>query len=137
MSAAQAGNLPDGCPPDDAVPAQGTFYRLASKAHALGDNTVAGDWNLPLSTPGSQGYRQVDLCVAHAFSIFDNLGGLLIAREAVPFARKKSVAQVELDPSMGVTKETPTTVWKQGHHSWWPSGTAAPAATVVAEPSPA
>lgn len=128
-SSAESLELPEGCPPEGHQPANGRFFRLTNPKHAVGDTTTDRDWRLPLHTPKGQGYQRYDLCAAYAISLFRDLEVLLRAREAVAFARKKSIAEIELAPDMGRTLETES--FAETHHDWWPNDGVTPSGTVV------
>lgn len=123
-------SLPPGCPPDGHEPAQGAFFRLTRATLDVGDEPVE-DWRLPLDTKSSEAYQQVDNCLAYAYSLFKDLADLLKARESVPWARKKTIAQVDLEPDMGRVLQTESDLGPS-HHDWWPSrNDLVPPATVI------
>lgn len=135
MSSAR--QLPDGCPPEGQIPANGTFYRLSRPSAKLGDILPKEAWVLPVDTKTSESYQKYDQCSAHAFSICAELDDLVLARQLVPWASKKSIVRLELTPDMGVVLKTPSPVG-DSHHDWWPSvGNEAPRAEVVEEQSAA
>ena len=111
--------LPAGCPPDGHIEPQGTFYRLAAPRHQPGDPTEDDSWVPPLHTRTSELYESKDACEAFAFSLFDNLQVLLDARDHTPWARRKSIARVDLAPGMGGLVPSESDVG-QGHYDWWP-----------------
>jgi hypothetical protein len=123
--------LPEDCPPNGHLPAEGTFYRLTRGDLAEGSAPGSGDWVLPLNTRKSEAYQQYDMCQAYSYSMFADLRVLLEARESVPFVRKKSISRVELQPAMGRILETESWIGPS-HHDWWPSeGNLVPPAEVV------
>lgn len=122
-------SLPPDCPPAGHLPADGRFYRLANPKHEVGDATIHQDWRLPLDTPKGQGYQRYDLCEAYAISLFGDLDTLVSAREAVPFARRKSIAQIDLEHSMGRILETES--FAPTHHDWWPTEGLNPTGVVI------
>jgi hypothetical protein len=114
-------SLPGGCPPVGSQSARGTFYRLSRPSAQMGETLTLGDWVLPLNTKTSEAYQRHELCDAYAFSVFSEVADLLQARESVPWARKKSIAQIELMPDMGRTMRTDSELGSS-HHDWWPAG---------------
>lgn len=123
--------LPPECPPDGHGPAEGVFYRLADPRHAQGDTTDESSWVLPVNYPHSTSFGQVDDCHAYGLSVFDNIDVLHAARRALRWARKKSIARVVLEPSMGRILAAPSDVGP-GHYDWWPTPlTLTPPADVV------
>lgn len=125
--------LPDDCPPVGHLPAEGTFYRLSRPSAKLGETLVSTDWVLPVDTKKSDCYQNYGVCECYAFSIFAELEHLLEARKFVGWAKKKSIARLDLTPDMGVVLKTPSDVG-ESHHDWWPTeGHEAPPAVVVEE----
>jgi hypothetical protein len=111
--------LPLGCPPDGHKAAQGRYYRLTRATLVVGDIPLE-DWRLPLDTKSSEVYQKIDDCSAYAYSLFSDLADLVAARLSVPWAKKKTIAQVDLEPDMGRVLHTPCDLG-DSHHDWWPS----------------
>lgn len=123
--------LPDGCPPDEAEPPHGEFFRLSRRNLAEGDVSAQEDWMLPHQNLKGDCAGDADRCECHAYSLFVDLDDLHAARRASPWFRKKSVAKIELVPAMGQILATPTELMNS-HHDWWPTANVGvPAATVV------
>lgn len=114
------GRLPDGCPPTGSEPPSGSYYRLGRQSAQPGSSLPPEDWALPLDTKTSAAYQRFDSCGAYAYSVFADVNDLLRARESVPWTRKKSIVRVDLDPEMGLTLQTPSTIGET-HHDWWPT----------------
>lgn len=112
--------LPEGCPPEGHLAADGVFYRLARANLVPGEVPGPEDWTLPLHTKKSAAYQQFDQCDAYAYSMFADIEALRRARESVPWVRKKSIARVTLEPAMGRILETESHVGPT-HHDFWPS----------------
>jgi hypothetical protein len=92
------------------------------------------DWRLPVDKRASECYQRYDRCEAYAHSLFADLSVLVAARGSVPWARKKSIAQVGLTPDLGRVVESPS-VLGASHHDWWPSHTGLVPKAVVIEGS--
>ena len=113
--------LPEGCPPDGHEAAVGTFYRLAEPHHQPGEKTGPESWVLPVNFPKSkQCFGQVDRCGCYGHSLFGDVQVLHDARQILRWARKKSIARVELQPTMGRILETHSDVGPT-HFDWWPT----------------
>ena len=112
--------LPDGCPPTGIEPPSGSYYRLAKPSAELGASLELEDWVLPLDTKTSAAYQQFDQCDAYAYSVFADVNDLHLARESVPWTRKKSIVRVDLGPDMGRTLPTPSPIGET-HRDWWPN----------------
>lgn len=110
--------------------ANGTYFRRADPKHQVGESTDAGSWRKPWKVKGPH-FGAKGLCGAHGISLFADLAVLKSAREASAWARSKSIAEVDLEPSMGKTLETPSEVARE-HHDWWTTPYKMhPAATVI------
>jgi hypothetical protein len=113
--------LPDGCPPAGHQASEGTFYRLAEPRHQPGDKTGLESWVLPVNNPKSKAcFGQKACCSCFGFSLFGSVEVLHDARKILRWARKKSIARVDLLPSMGRILETHSDVGPT-HFDWWPS----------------
>ena len=126
--------LPPNCPPSDAVsPTTTAFYRFTAPKLCVGDVAPPDDWILPDKKRKGECVGRVDCCECHAHSLYRNKDDITKARDLSPFLRKKSVAVVSLDPSMGKVRNSP----QQGlssHYDWWPTDpTVAPSANVIEE----
>lgn len=96
----------------------GDFFRLANKAHAVGDSTDASSWLRPYETRGARLYKQPEDPEAHGLSIFHSLDDLRMCRDLNPFMRKKSVARVKIEDTQGHLRHTPIE-HGTSHHDWW------------------
>lgn len=112
--------LPAGCPPAGHSAAGGVFYRLTRANLMPGDVPSQEDWTLPLYTKKSAAFQQFDQCDAYSYSMFGDIQVLHQARESVPWARKKSIAEVRLEPTMGRILETDSLIGPS-HHDFWPN----------------
>lgn len=112
--------LPPGCPPASAVAAGGAFYRLVGRSLALGEAPGANDWILPHKKRKGECAGQTQVCECHAHSLIADLDHVRLAWKLVPWVRKKAVARVDLDGSMGRILQWPTDVFPS-HYEWWPT----------------
>lgn len=118
--------------PSEALPAEGTVFRLTAGKLKVDDPVTDEDWILPINKSrgvcaavGSESNRA---CYGH--SVFTDIQDLKDAQTKVPWARKKSIASVELD--CGWIEASPRN--GDSHHDWWPEPiTHIPNATCVVE----
>jgi hypothetical protein len=123
--------FPANCPPDDAVPMDGTFYSLAEANLVVGGITGRMSWQRPYERKNGDYMGRADLVEAHALSVFAVRGDLDRARGLVPWMAKKSVAEVTITSSDGHLINTPTSEGAS-HHDWWTTPhTLVPEAVVV------
>ena len=102
-------DLPENCPPIEAVLPEGkVFYRLVG-SHPPSD----GDF---LSQRILQPERifNVSECQARSISLFDNQEYCITLRK-LPFFRDKLVVEIALPPDAGLISRTNN----KGHYSWW------------------
>ena len=110
--------FPPDCPPEDAQPVSGVFYRLVGKHLGVGDSTDESSWLRPYQTQGSQYYKTFDAVGAHGLSVFADLADTRRARGIAPWMAKKSVAEVTVTEAEGSMRPSPTAV-STSHHDWW------------------
>jgi hypothetical protein len=112
--------LPVGCPPAEAAPRSGLFYRYVAPALPVGGQPGADDWIPPHSKRKSPCFGCHDRCECHAHSLLERLDEAIKGREAVPALRRKAIASVAMSLDMGLLAHTPSDVGKS-HHDWWPA----------------
>ena len=105
--------LPEQCPPMDAVPCNGRFYRIAKGNPATDEDFFSQRKLQPNKVFTGLG---VDECIAHAISVFSDLGDAN-RRLKLPKFRHANIAEIELTPRDGVMKKT----FSDSHYSWWRS----------------
>lgn len=105
--------LPEQCPPKDAMPCNGVYYRIAKEVPTDSDDYFSQRKMQPNGIFIGNG---VDECVLHAVSLFSVLGDAQ-KRLKLPKFRKQIVVKVTLTPKDGVIKKT----FGTSHHSWWRS----------------
>ncbi|MBD8057524.1 hypothetical protein IC607_00885 [Cellulomonas sp. JH27-2] len=110
--------FPPGCPPEEAIEVDRSFYRLAEKRLAVGAATGPNSWLRPYETPGSPLLGRSDLPEAHGLSVIGDMAELTRARDMSPWMAKKSVAEVRVTPQSGRVQHTPSRAWRS-HHDWW------------------
>ena len=111
--------MPEACPPPSSAPTEGVFYRLTEPQLSPGNIPLKGSWRKPYKSRGEY-YGRTDVCEAHAFSVFGSLEAIQEARKINPWAAKKSLAKVEILPTMGNVLETASDL-ADSHHDWWSS----------------
>lgn len=106
-------DLPPLCPPADAVPAKGRFYRIAK-----GNPVENSDFFSQRKLQPNKVFRGlgVDECIARAISLFADKSDA-DRRLKLPKFRDANVAEVELEPKDGLMKQT----FSMSHYSWWRS----------------
>lgn len=125
--------FPPECPPAEAAPKPGTYYRLAQRTLMVGDETTAASWLRPYETRGTEFYKKPDLPEAHGLSIFASLDDVHAAAEFSSWVRSKSVAEITISGSDGDLLHTPVELG-ESHHDWWTNPyDLAPVGVVVVE----
>lgn len=105
--------LPPLCPPSDAVPCGGTFYRIAKVNPATDGDFFSQRKLQPNKTFTGLG---VDECIARSISLFSEKNDAT-RRLKLPKFRSANIAIVTLQPKDGVMKKT----FSDSHYSWWRS----------------
>ena len=105
--------LPPQCPPSDAVPCEGTYYRIAKGNPATDSDFFSQRKLQPDKTFVGLG---IDECISRALSLFSDINDA-VRRLKLPKFRNANVAEVDLQPKDGVIKKT----FSGTHHSWWRS----------------
>jgi len=103
--------LPAACPPDDAKPSAGRFYRIAK-----GNPADSGDFFSQRKLQPDKIFtgKGIDECIARAVSLFADLQDAK-KKLAIPKFKRAHVVMVELEPKYGVMKKT----FADSHYSWW------------------
>jgi len=104
---------PDGCPPEDAIDANGDFFRLAHS-----NPPESADFQ----TCAELGFRpNDDQCLRCGLSIFSSMKGAtslyryLMKRHKGAIRLGRFIARLELVPTDGKVKQTR----RPPHHTWW------------------
>ena len=105
--------LPELCPPVDAIPCNGRFYRIANGNPASDRDFFSQRKLQPNKVFKGLG---VDECIARAVSLFSDLDDAC-RRLKLPKFRHANIVEVELTPKDGVMKKT----FSDSHYSWWRS----------------
>lgn len=105
--------LPPQCPPIDASPCNGRFYRIAK-----GNPASDGDFYSQRKLQPDKVFigHGIDECIARAISLFADENDA-VKRLKLPKFRKANIAEVILQPKDGVMKKT----FSDSHFSWWRS----------------
>lgn len=106
-------NLPQFCPPSDANPCNGTYYRMAEGNPATSKDFFSQRRLQPNKVFKGQG---IDECITRAVSLFGDLEDAK-KRLKLPKFRNAVIASVALNPKDGLMKKT----FRDSHYSWWRS----------------
>lgn len=110
--------FPPGCPPSDAVPAEGTVFRLIAGQAAQEVDAQPHRLRFP-----EKKYR--DECQACGLSVYREAEDLQRLKRRVPAHAEKLIARIALEPGMGFLQPTPRKAAPDSHHTWWvPDGLA-------------
>lgn len=105
--------LPAQCPPLDAMPASGTYYRIAKGVPTESEDYFSQRRLQPDKVFLGEG---IDECIVRSVSLFSTLPDAQ-KRLRLPKFRKDIVVTVDLQPKDGVIKKT----FGPAHYSWWRS----------------
>lgn len=105
--------LPPLCPPSDATPCNGAYFRLANSSPATSADFFSQQRLQPGKVFTGNG---VDGCIARAVSLFQDKEDAE-KRRKLPKFRHAAIAKVSLEPKDGVMKKT----FGSSHYSWWRS----------------
>lgn len=100
---------PDGCPPGDALDANGVVFRVVK-----GESPIAADF---ASHFESGRMPDAPKCLRCGLSVFQALGDAIHQRQLLP-KLGRFIAQGTLDVEHGKIKLTPTR--QPTHATWWP-----------------
>lgn len=98
---------PENCPPADAVAVAGDVIRFVRS-----DPPTGADFR----TYADDGKTGNDPCMACALSVLRRLQDVPIARQAIPWFKKRLVAKATLDATYGVVKQSGP---HKFHFSFW------------------
>lgn len=111
--------FPESCPPNDASPAKGSFYRIVDEDPPDGEDFLG---NLRLQQLGlrfkNRKKRWSDECLAVGVSILADRDEALRLRESVGPMRDKAIAYGDITGD-GLLKHTPNDPDQLSHHTWW------------------
>lgn len=105
--------LPQLCPPSDAAPCNGAYFRLANGSPATSADFFSQQKLQPGKVFTGNG---VDDCIARAVSLFKDKGDAE-KRKKLPKFKHAVIAKVKLEPKDGVMKKP----FSCSHYSWWRS----------------
>ena len=103
--------LPEQCPPADAEPANGMYYRIVGGIPSKTEDYFSQRRLQPTKTFHGEG---IDECVIRSVSLFDSIDAAT-KRLLLPKFRTHKVAVVQLEEKDGVVKKT----FGPSHYSWW------------------
>lgn len=103
----------ESCPPRDAVPAEGNFYRLVKKSE-ISENDVRSGWEKnPSRYLGLDSEAQ---CTNMGLSVFGEIEDIEYVRKSCGGMKNRSIALGPIDGA-GQMKHTPS--GGKSHHTWW------------------
>lgn len=104
--------LPDNCPPDDVVEANGEVFRLIAGKNPTKEDFESTSHRSPKRSFG-------DNCIASGLSVYRNKADILQTLNRVPALRKHNhgIAKGILTPKLGVILDTPNN--GDSHLTWW------------------
>ncbi len=117
-------HLSHDCPPSDAEPAKGKFYRLIKKEHTcprLEDFRSWREEHVGEQLSSEHLSNGITECQACGLSVWPSLDDARRSQRRVPAHRRGVPAQGSLTPDLGLVKHTPPLKAKAStHHTWWP-----------------
>lgn len=105
--------LPEQCPPKDAEPCNGTYYRIAKGIPTESEDYFSQRMLQPEKIFTGEG---IDECILRAVSVFDT-PEMASKRLKLPKFKSQMVIQISLTEKDGVAKKT----FGPSHYSWWRS----------------
>ena len=105
--------LPEQCPPKDATPSQGAFYRIVSGIPTGTEDYFSQRHLQPNKIFVGEG---IDECIVRSISLFNNRNAAA-RRLLLPKFRNQKNAVIHLESKDGVIKKT----FGPSHYSWWRS----------------
>ncbi|MEH2064587.1 MAG: hypothetical protein V7K50_20390 [Nostoc sp.] len=103
------------CPPEDSVsPDLKVFYLVEN------DPPVPKDF-LPRKSriPNARYHNSSSECQAYGLSVFTDIKGIELLKNAVRNMRNLKTAVASLPPDSGLIKNTPAANSGDSHHTWW------------------
>lgn len=112
-------DYPDDCPPEDAVPADGVYYRIVKNDPPQSSDYVPIRYKDPKRADLAIAVGHETPCTTIGLSVFG------LKDEAIGWATRYSgignmIASVTLTPLMGKVLHTPRPKGGVSHHTWWP-----------------
>ena len=103
--------LPEACPPEDAKPVSGRFYRIAK-----GNPADSGDFFSQRKLQPGKVFvgKGIDECIVRSISLFSELSDAQ-KKLFIPKFKHAHIVMVDLEPKDGVVKKT----FADSHFSWW------------------
>ena len=106
---------PENCPPAEAEPASGKFYRLV-----VHDPAQEEDFKTPFEENPRRFSNKPDIknCGLSVQTDIRGIKQLKKATKWVPRFKNSQIAEGELNPMLGLIQHTPSPEYKS-HYSWW------------------
>jgi hypothetical protein len=103
--------LPDQCPPEDAIECNGVYFRIANGNPATSEDFFSQRKLQPDKIFKGEG---IDDCIVKSISLFSDKKEIE-KRMKLPKFKKAVIAEVKLEPKDGKIKKT----FGFAHYSWW------------------
>ncbi|MET9203350.1 hypothetical protein [Gordonia sp. NPDC003585] len=110
-------HFPDSCPPADASPAEGFFYRIVDAAPPQDDDFLSNLRLFQLGKRFKRGKNWTDDCQAAGLSVLADRDEAINLRDSCGPMRRKAIAHGDTT-GIGLMKHTPGRAGAS-HHTWW------------------
>ena len=111
-------DLPEDCPPDTALPADGTYYYIVKNDPPKPEDFVSGYHKNPNRWETNISKGLADRCQTMGISIYPDIGTAIFYAESNRRRIGDKVARVTLTPDAGKILRTPSRR-SSNHHTWW------------------
>ena len=109
---------PENCPPVDAQPASGTFYRLVRHNPPRAEDFKSTYEEHPNQFTHIPMAKRCGLSVQKDLRDSERLARLDQIKKRAPKFKNRQIAEGKLNPTLGMIKHTPSNHYKS-HHTWW------------------
>ncbi len=109
-------HLPDGCPPEDATGASEQVYRFVKNDPPTPEDFLS--WRELY--PNKPCPKSLEECYVCSISVFTSKAAVRRLHKRIPTFKNMKPALGELNPTLGVIKNTPSNRTDKSHHDWWP-----------------
>lgn len=105
--------LPEQCPPKDANPCDGCYYRIVKSLPTPSEDYFSQRAMNPDKVFSGEG---IDECIARSVSLFNSVDEAK-KRLKLPRFKNQTIVSVALEPKDGIMKKS----FGPAHYSWWRS----------------
>ena len=109
---------PDNCPPAEAEPASGTFYRLVRHNPPRAEDFKSAFEENPKLFTHIPMVKRCGLSVQKDLQDSERLERLERIKKRARKFKNRQIAEGNLNPTLGMIKHTPSHDYKS-HHTWW------------------